>query len=104
MENKISKYFKGKRLDETRACNIMNVHFLSEDGQLLFYEDCLKIAKQIKKDTEQNAELAFRKSCQFFVEPNFCDSTERSSNNCFNNDSECLTLQYYRSEYAKLDK
>lgn len=100
----MDKYFKNKRIDETRACDVMNNTFYSENGKLVFYEDCLKIAEQIKKDTEQKAELAFRKSCQFFTEPFFCDSTERSSNNCFENDGECLTLQYYRNEYEKLDK
>lgn len=104
MEDKLSKYFKGKWLDHERCCSVMTTHFLSDEGQIIYRKDCLRIAEQIKKDTEQNAELAFRKSCQFFIKPNICDSTERSSNNCFENDEECLTLQYYRNAYAKLDK
>lgn len=100
----MDKYFKNKRIDETRSCDVMNNTFYSDNGKLVFYEDCLRIAYKIKKDTEHNCELAFRKSCKFFIEPNICDSAERSSNNCFENDSECLTIQYYRGEYEKLDK
>jgi len=100
----IEKYFKDRRLDETRACNIMNVHFLSDDGQIMFYEDCLKIAEKIKEDTENKSEQAFIRCCPFYTYPNLCENIERSTTNCKKNESECENLKYYRNEYRKLDQ